>query len=98
MRPIHPHSYSLSYLTAVDVYRVPETFGIVATGAVQQRARANLREVANLIDQVTLGQEFEIGSKMEPLNAYVQDDGAKFRKWLIEGTSTPLVCTAQQTT
>lgn len=97
MRPFHPHSFSLGHLTVVDVYRIPETFGIVATGAVHQRARANLREVANLIDQVTLGQEFEIGSKMEPLNAYVQDDGAKFRKWLIEGTPTPL-CTAQQTT
>lgn len=45
-----------------------------------------MREIANLIDQVTLCQRFEIGTKMEPLNAYVDEDGVVFRNWLIDGT------------
>jgi hypothetical protein len=73
-------------LTRFDPHRlcsVPETFGIVTT-TIQPRARANLREIANLIDQVTLCQRFEIGTKMEPLNAYVDEDGVVFRNWLID--------------
>lgn len=74
-----------------DPSSVPENFGIVTT-TIEPRARANLREIANLIDQVTLCERFEIGTKMEPLNAYVDEDGVVFRNWLIDGTCRgPLV-------
>lgn len=66
--------------------RVPETFGIVKT-TVPALSRANLKIVATLIDQVSLGQLFETGTSMDPLNAYVQSEGLVFRNWLVDGQS-----------
>lgn len=65
---------------------VPETFGIVKS-TVPALSRANLKIVASLVDQVSLGQLFETGTRMDPLNAYVQSEGVVFRNWLIDGQS-----------